>query len=191
VKTDTELVIEGFPGSSNSYTEALFSYNQSRPIKIAHHLHAPAQIIHACNKNLPVLVLIRNPIDGVTSFLTRQKHKFNFVNSRAVHIALKEYVKFYKRIQPYQQSFIVATFDQTTTDLSSVVEKLNTRFNTDFKSEISKSPQLSNKFTTKLSDHGREIKRVLREEINAAKHRQIRQEAEKIFQYFKNLSEEG
>src|SRR5262245_65181203 len=45
VGPETELVIEGFPRCGNSFAVAAFSLAQPRPVRIAHHLHAPAQVI--------------------------------------------------------------------------------------------------------------------------------------------------
>ena len=42
-----DIVIEGFPRSANSVAVHAFRVAQDRPVRIAHHLHAPAQVIAA------------------------------------------------------------------------------------------------------------------------------------------------
>lgn len=39
VARDTEIVIEGYPRSANTFAVAAFLLAQGRPVKIAHHLH--------------------------------------------------------------------------------------------------------------------------------------------------------
>ncbi|RMG27959.1 MAG: hypothetical protein D6732_19595, partial [Methanobacteriota archaeon] len=40
----TEIVIEGYPRSANTFAVVAFRLAQNRPVKIAHHLHMEAQI---------------------------------------------------------------------------------------------------------------------------------------------------
>ena len=46
----TEFVIDGFQGSGNSFATVAFKRSQETPVKIAHHLHSPVQIIKAAKK---------------------------------------------------------------------------------------------------------------------------------------------
>src|ERR671920_2182155 len=69
VTPDTQLVIEGFPRSGNSFARRAFIMAQDEPqIKnhIAHHLHVPAQVVQAARWQIPTLVLIRRPRDAVS-----------------------------------------------------------------------------------------------------------------------------
>jgi hypothetical protein len=45
VQRDTDIVIEGFGGSANSFSLHAFELAQNTHVYIAHHLHAAAQII--------------------------------------------------------------------------------------------------------------------------------------------------
>src|SRR5689334_19049404 len=67
VSRGTEIVIEGFPRSANTFAVVAFRLAQQREIEIAHHLHAAAQIKHAINLKVPVIVLIREPSDAILS----------------------------------------------------------------------------------------------------------------------------
>src|SRR5215211_6607259 len=74
VTPDTQLVIEGFPRSGNSFARRAFVMAQSdTQIKhhIAHHLHVPAQVVRAARWQIPTLVLIRRPKDAVLSLVLR------------------------------------------------------------------------------------------------------------------------
>src|SRR5690606_25851367 len=99
VARDSALVIEAFPRSGNTYARFAFEQSQPRPVKLAHHLHAPAQVIAAARWNVPCLVLIRNPCDAALSFHVRAP-----VLSLAG--ALQSYTRFYRRIEPWREHYL-------------------------------------------------------------------------------------
>ena len=71
VNHTTQLVIEGFPRSGNTFSVIAFEHAQREAVRIAHHLHVPAQIIRAARWQIPSIVLIRDPVDAVASLLIR------------------------------------------------------------------------------------------------------------------------
>ncbi len=125
VGPETEFVLDGFQGSANTFATVAFKRSQSRPVRIAHHLHAPAQIIKAVERNLPTLVTIRRPADTVLSLTSRWPYI-------TVPQALRNYTRFYQTIAPYAPGFVLSPFDQTTGHLDHVIEAVNRRFGTDF-----------------------------------------------------------
>src|SRR2546427_7470725 len=55
----TDILIEGFPRSANSFSVAAFRLAQGPPVEVAHHTHAPANAIAAFRRHIPALILIR------------------------------------------------------------------------------------------------------------------------------------
>ncbi len=125
VSRDTEIVIEGYPRSANTFAVAAFLTAQGRPVKIAHHIHLPAQVIQAVYWKIPTLVLIRQPKDAVLSLLVREPRL-------SAKQALWDYVRFYSTIRPYRSGFMLATFEQITRDFGEVTDRLNSKFGTHF-----------------------------------------------------------
>lgn len=125
VHDDTEIVIEGFPRSANTFAVAAFLLAQGRPVKIAHHLHVPAQVIYAVKRGIPTLVVIRKPDDAAVSVVIRRPRLF-------LRDVLEAYCAFYGRILSYSHGYVSATFDEVTTDFGSVINRVNARFGTDF-----------------------------------------------------------
>ena len=72
VGRDTELVIEGFQRSGNTFAVFAFEMAQDRPIRSAHHLHASAQVSRAVKLGVPVLLLVRDPRDTIVSHVIRE-----------------------------------------------------------------------------------------------------------------------
>lgn len=125
VGSHTELVIDGFQGSANSFATIAFKQSQTKFVNLAHHLHSPVQIIQAIEKNIPVLLTIREPEGAVLSLTSR----WSYV---CVNSAIKSYIGFYSKLKAYTDGLIVSTFPQTTQQLDKVVVILNNRFGTNF-----------------------------------------------------------
>lgn len=125
VDRTTQLVIEGFPRSGNTFAVVAFEQAQRESVLIAHHLHAPAQVMRAVKWRIPTLVLIRNPTDAVLSLVVRKPRL-------SVRQALKHYVSFYEKIAGYRHGFVVGPFEEVTRDYGVVLERVNARFGTRF-----------------------------------------------------------
>ena len=180
VGKDTELVIEGFPGSSNSYAEAIFTASQFRQVKVAHHLHAPAQVVLAVRRRIPVLVLIREPSEAVVSFLSRQ-HRPTMISLRQ---ALRAYIRFYEFIMPYSDQFVLGLFEDVTNNFSVIVDKLNSKFNLNFSSNIESPNYLKTRYQTKLTENQKELKKELKGKINSPQSLPILSRANKVYKMY-------
>jgi hypothetical protein len=111
VTPDTQVVIEGFPRSGNSFARRAFIMAQEETFdvtRIAHHLHVPAQIVRAAQWRIPTLVLIRRPRDAVLSLVIR--------DPISVDQALKYYISFYETSERYRDAFVLGRFEEITED---------------------------------------------------------------------------
>jgi len=125
VGPDTELVIDGFQGTANSFAARAFKYAQDDSVRLAHHLHSPAQIIKAVEGDIPTLVTIRNPVDAAASLISR----WPYVTPRQ---ALRSYTRFYQKIEPYKSALLISPFPVTTQHLDVAFQTVNHRFDTGF-----------------------------------------------------------
>jgi hypothetical protein len=121
----TELVIDGFTRSATTFAVYAFQLSQDTPVQLAHHLHAPAQLIRAARRGVPAVALIRNPQGAVLSQLIQEPDV-------ALPDALFAYSRFYERLMPYRGSFVIGEFGQVTGDFGAVIRHVNERFGTDF-----------------------------------------------------------
>jgi hypothetical protein len=127
VSPETQLVIEGFPRSGNSFARRALIMAQKDPqIKnyIAHHLHVPAQVIQAARWRIPTLVLIRKPRDAVLSLAIR--------DPISVDQALRYYLSFYETVERYRDAYVLGLFEEVTEDYGRVIQRLNDKFGTAF-----------------------------------------------------------
>jgi len=122
---DTKIVIDGFTRSASTFALFAFQLAQPEPVRVAHHTHAPAHLIAAAKRGVPALVPVRPPEPTILSQVLREPH----VSMRQ---AMRAYVRFYRRLLPYRDAFVIATFEEVTGDFGAVIRRLNDRFETGF-----------------------------------------------------------
>ena len=150
VKRTTNLVIEGFPRSGNTFAVVAFESVQPLPLVIAHHLHAPAQIVYAARHNIPALVLIRKPVDAIVSYLQRD-------GSISVAGALAEYIQFYNVVQNNLSHVFLAKFEDVIKDYGKVIRELNERFLTNF-AQFEHTSENQDAVFQKIEEYSRQTK---------------------------------
>ena len=120
----TDVVIEGPPRCGNTFAVVAFQLAQPQPVRVAHHLHAAAQVVMAAKKHVPALVLLREPEECTVSRVA----SFNV----PVELALRDYVRFYTDVMPYRDRFVVVSFQTLTNDYGTAIRALNERCGTAF-----------------------------------------------------------
>jgi hypothetical protein len=127
IRKDTEILIEGFSRSGNSFAVAAFRRAQERHVRIAHHLHAPGHVVAATKAGIPVLVVIRDPDEAVPEFALSKPNL-------SVRSVLRGYVRFYEPLVSLTSDFVIASFAQVTTGFGEVIARINQQFGTEFRS---------------------------------------------------------
>lgn len=121
----SEIVIEGFPRSANSYAANLFMSANPGVINIARHIHTISQIDVATRHNIPTLLLIRDPVGTISSFVKR----FSEQDSQ---LLLRSYAQYYERIYAYRRDLVISDFPHTVSDLGPAIKELNLRYSKSF-----------------------------------------------------------
>jgi hypothetical protein len=127
VDRSTELVIEGFPRSANTFAAVAFQIAQPRPVRLAHHLHASSQVTWALEAGIPALVLVRDPSEAAVSLVARSPYL-------TLRDALRGYARFYEPLVRHRDACVVGRFGEVTTDLGAVIGELNAKAGTHFES---------------------------------------------------------
>jgi hypothetical protein len=121
----TQIVIEGFPRSGNTFAVVAFEQAQRESTRVAHHLHMPAQVIRAVRWGIPTLLLARKPTDAALSWVIREPRV-------PIRQALKHYVSFYEKAAEYRDALVVGFFEEVTRDYGMVLDRVNAKFGTGF-----------------------------------------------------------
>ena len=121
----TDVVIEGFPRSGNSFSVYAFKRAQGRELAVANHVHSPSQLVRAARFGLPACLLIREPAAAVAALATKVPH----LNPRDL---LRSYRLYYAFLLDYAAHFVVVPFSAVTGDVGVLIRRLNARFGTRF-----------------------------------------------------------
>jgi hypothetical protein len=121
VDDTTEMVLDGYTRSASTFAVYALQLAQDQPVRLAHHLHAPAQLIAGVRLGLPTLLVIREPRGALLSQLIREPG----VDMRD---ALVAYVRFHRCLRPYRDSMLVGEFEAVTRHFDVVIRRLNARF---------------------------------------------------------------
>lgn len=104
---DSQLCIEGYPSSGNSFSFAVLRLANPQ-VRIAHHCHSAANLRIALDYGVPAICLVRDPTDAIASRLARF--------SGSVREAVAEYVDFHDVAFACRDRLTVVTFDEVTRD---------------------------------------------------------------------------
>jgi hypothetical protein len=124
-RRDTAIVIDGFLRSGNTYSVAAFHVANGQDLHVGRHLHGAPHILRSVRLGLPTVVLIRRPVEAVSSYLVRRP-------SLTPDDALIEYLDFYRTAWRCRGGFVVGLFPDVTADFGSVLAVVNARFGTAF-----------------------------------------------------------
>lgn len=133
VGADTDIVIEGYPRCANTFTVVAFRQAQDREVRVAHHLHAAAQILVAHKRRIPAILLIRDPVDAIVSLKIRHPEL-------DAARCLRDYLIFYGALKDIAEYPVIADFAEITGHFDGVIREVNRRFATRF-SEFDNSPE--------------------------------------------------
>jgi len=158
VSPDTDLVIEGYRRSGNTFAVMAFESGQGGGLELAHHLHAPAQIKAAARWGVPSLLVIRPPEQTVISEVI-------FQPGITLRQSLRSYIRFHRSLLPYRNGIVIATFHDVTSNFGDVIERLNTRYGTSFAPFEHTEKNVSRCFEAIEARHRTRFGRVVEERI--------------------------
>lgn len=118
---DTELVIEGFPRSANTFSEVALYISQGADFKMAHHGHYPVHVKHALALGKPCVVLIRDPMSAVASLI-------DLGTPDDIGQLLDRYASYYSYILTVIDQVLIWDFTEVTENFPAQVALLNKRF---------------------------------------------------------------
>jgi hypothetical protein len=119
----TELVVDGYMRSANTFAVYALQLAQRRPVRLAHHLHAPAQLLEAVRRGVPALALIREPEGVILS-------QVQWEPGVSMHAALTTYARFYSQLLPVATRLVIGEFSEMTDNPGAVIARANERFGT-------------------------------------------------------------
>ena len=117
---DTDLVVEGYPRSGNTFAVTALEFANPDAV-IKSHAHFPAQVRAAVARNLPTMICVRRPVDSVASLLIAFPHI-------RISAALREYIHHHREMLKVADDVLVVPFETITSDLTSVIDEIEARW---------------------------------------------------------------
>jgi hypothetical protein len=136
VRRSTQIVIEGYWRCGNHFATYAFMVAQGGQADVAHHFHAPAQLMLAARWGVPAVLLIREPVEAVASATV-------FLENEDPRPLLVFYNTFHKCLASYADRLVVADFPVTVGDFGAVIEAVNAKFGTSYLTFDSTPEQLA------------------------------------------------
>jgi hypothetical protein len=129
VSPTTALCVEAPPRSGNSFFVVGFS--MANPgLRVAHHHHVPAQVMNAIALNVPVITILRNPIDSALAKAAPGNERF------LIGTTLKKWVSFWRPLQRILPAAFPVPFERLVGSPSGVIAAINQRYGTAFSTQF-------------------------------------------------------
>jgi hypothetical protein len=121
IDSSTNLVVEGFPRSGNTFCAETFRLVGGEGFGVVSHVHHVAQVKAAVRKSVPTIVVVRDPVACLSSYLVGGPHA-------TVRGVLREYIAYHEGLHRIIGSCMVVDFDDLTGDIDSVIDRANRIF---------------------------------------------------------------
>mgnify|MGYP005847309039 CR=1 FL=1 len=122
----TRICIEGAPRSANSFAVRMFEV--ANDVHIAHHTHSILNVWRALRYGVPVLILIRNPLDAIASSCV-----YHGRGAKGVDREVAAWILFYRYVGRVRERVVLADFETVVGDFNAVIEAVNRKFGTQFR----------------------------------------------------------
>lgn len=111
-----DLLIDGFPRCANTFVLHL-ARTLYPTLRVRSHLHCPTFAIASVKQGTPVVVVIRDPIDAVPSWVVH--------HGCTLRDSLNHYIAYYTALVPYIDNINVITFNDATQNIERAVYSLS------------------------------------------------------------------
>lgn len=107
-----DALIEAYPRSGSTYAVSLVECaSGDRTPCLASHLHSWTHVTDAVRRDIPTVVLVRNPLDAISSFMV-------YLDEQRPAPVVRRYARFYHRVERIARdaprNFHVVSFDDLT-----------------------------------------------------------------------------
>lgn len=123
LKKDSDLLIEGYPRSGNTFCAAAFYYFSNHQLSIARHRHEIGHLKHAFSSGVPTLIVFREPIEAISSFILREGVSELF--------AINFYVKFNSFVLRHNDKLALFEFNDIVNHIENVITRFSSMYNLD------------------------------------------------------------
>lgn len=125
---ETDLVVEGFPRSGATASQRVL--RQLLPaLSLPQAVHTPSQVKSAIARGVPVLVLVRDPVDTVAARLAADP-------DMGIAEVLDAYIHYHEALDALLDEITVVTYADARTDLAPALAAVDARAGTSFAAQV-------------------------------------------------------
>jgi hypothetical protein len=118
VETDgADIAVEGLGRSGNTFVVNALALTQPRPLQIISHFHYPIAVGRAANAGVPVCLVLRTPIDSITSYC-----QYGDWGPRRF---IDDFLAYHRYVLPWLDRIAVVRFEDFTVDFNRLVRAVN------------------------------------------------------------------
>ena len=121
ITPSTGLVVEGFPRSGNTFCAEAFRIVSDGRFDVVSHVHHAAQVKSSVKRGVPTVLVIREPVACLSSYLVGGPHA-------TVRGVLREYIAYHTSIRKQLPQCVVVDFKELITDFELVITRVNKAF---------------------------------------------------------------
>lgn len=115
---DSDLCVESYPSSANSFLCRVLKYS-NKDLNIGQHTHSIANIKIALKYNIPVITIIRDPLNAISSRVVRFDEE--------IEKCIFEYIAFYEYVAAHLDDLVLLSFENVINNTSeawqAIIEK--------------------------------------------------------------------
>jgi len=184
----TDLIIEGYPRSANTFSKVVVELSNPR-VSIAHHMHSRAQIVRGIKYQIPTIVLLRNPKDAISSLIIKTALSNNNLD-RMISEYAYYYSVFYREIESFIGSIFLVNFESVTKSPNQFIESIGQRYNLDLESFKSDDDAISTVFDVikmrNISRVGHDSKKLAIPSVEKESYKSILDDKIQRNEYYRN-----
>ncbi len=126
---NTKLFITGFPRSGNTYAANLINH-VFEDLNYVHHFHSVGPIKIALNRKVPTFVLVRDPMNAITSYylklLSYDRKEFNGnVDQKLLESVAEFYVFYHQGVSNLKNKVEIISFQKLIQEPQDMLKKVN------------------------------------------------------------------
>ena len=148
--SDENIAVVGFPRVGNTFAGRVLKLAfENRNCKLVNHYHSAAQAIYSSKKNIPTILITRNPRDVILSL----KIYYQGINNISINSHIFRFLIYHLRILLSNTDMLIIDFDEFTKNPNILIKKINSKYHLklnenieDLENKVFSSIRRDNKF---------------------------------------------
>lgn len=158
VTKSTDIVVEGFPRSSNTFLTVALTKLLGEGVSIANHYHSSAQFSLGYKLKKPMVLVVREPLNCLVSNLL-------YYPNRSREEIVDDYILFHENIKQYLPDIFVVDFNDVTTNPLALIAKISDEFDLEIDTASYDQDTFVSNIMGLVKEHADRLGRIFNEDM--------------------------